>query len=398
MADQFWSHARSQMLLDPTVANLNTGSFGPLPCMVFEKVTALRRRLAEEPMDFLLREAPPLIWEARERLAGFLGGDPYRLVFTANVTASVNMAAAALHLAAPGEILLTDHEYGAMHWCWERAAQRQGLRLRVFPLPVMARTPEEIVEAFRAALSDETRLLFFSHVLSPTGLVLPAREICAEARRRGVLTVIDGAHAPALVPVDLTALGCDYYGGNCHKWLLAPTGAGFLYFGPGAFERVQPLQVSWGWHHDRSRADERDEWGSTPRLRAYEFEGTRDPCPHLAVPSAIDFQQGLGWDNIRARIRELTAYVRDRLGSIPGMSLATPPHPALHGPMTAFRLPPGTDAAVWRRHLWQHRIEAPIVERPDGLLIRVSTHFYNTEDEVERLAVAMERPALSCSS
>src|SRR5262249_44571949 len=118
----FWSDARAQMLLDPNVANLNTGSFGPLPRMVFEHATKLRQRLAEEPMDFLVRQVPPRLWQARERLAHFLGGDPRRLVFTANVTAAINMVAAALPLAAPGEILLTDHEYGAMHWCWERAA------------------------------------------------------------------------------------------------------------------------------------------------------------------------------------------------------------------------------------------------------------------------------------
>src|SRR5207248_3270203 len=127
MASPSWSHARAQMLLDPEAINLNTGSFGPLPRVVFERVTDLRRRLADEPMDFLLRQAPPLLWQARERLAEFLGGDPERLVFTANVTAAINTVAAGLRLASTGEILLTDHEYGAMHWVWERAAQRQGL-------------------------------------------------------------------------------------------------------------------------------------------------------------------------------------------------------------------------------------------------------------------------------
>jgi isopenicillin-N epimerase len=384
----FWGHARAAMLLDPAVANLNTGSFGPLPRAVFERVTALRRRLAEEPMDFYLRLAPPLLWEARGRLATFLGGDPRRLVFTANCTTSINIVAASLRLAAPGEILLTDHEYGAMHWCWERAAVRQGLTLRTFPLPVRAEDPAEIVAAFRAALTEHTRLLFFSHVLSPTGLVLPAREICAEARRRGVLTVIDGAHAPALVPaVGLDALGCDLYGANCHKWLLAPTGSGCLYLGKGSEDRAQPLQVSWGWHHDRTRPDERDEWGATPRLRALEFEGTRDPCPWLAVPAAIDFQASLGWERIRGRIARLAAHVRRRLH---GLELMTPANPALYGPMTAFRLPAGTNPVALRNELWErHRIEIPYFALPDGHLIRVSTHFYNTEAEIDRLAEAL---------
>ncbi len=390
-ADSFWSQARSQILLDPSVANLNTGSFGPLPRVVFERVTELRHRLAEEPMDFLVRVVPPLLWEARERLAAFLGGDPRRLVFTANVTAAINTVAASLVLPAPGEILLTDHEYGAMHWCWERAAQRQGLTLRTFPLPHFPRSPSEIVDAFCRAFSDQTRLLFFSHVLSPTGLVLPAREICAEARRRRILTVIDGAHAPAMIPMDMTSLDCDFYTGNCHKWLLAPTGTGFLYFGTGSEDRLQPMQVSWGWHHDRNSVDLRDEFGSTPWLRAYEFEGTRDPCPWLTVPTAIDFQESIGWTRIRSRIAELARFVRQSFSALDRLRLATPPEPELHGAMTAFWLPEGTEGNVLRRRLWEnHRIEAPVIERPEGLLIRVSTHFYNTEDEINRLARALE--------
>jgi isopenicillin-N epimerase len=240
-------------------------------------------------------------------------------------------------------------------------------------------------------MNERTRLLFFSHVLSPTGMVLPARDLCAEARRRGILTVVDGAHAPAFVPLDVESVGADFYGANCHKWLLAPTGAGFLYLGPGSAERIEPLQVSWGWRMDRAKPDERDEFGSTPRLRHLEFEGTRDPCPWLAVPAAIDFQAEIGWERIRGRIAELTAHVRRRLGDDRGLAPATPAVPGMHGAMTAFRLPARIEAPVLRRRLWEeYRIEAPIIERPEGLLVRVSTHFYNTEEELDRLAEAMK--------
>ena len=390
MISSAWQAARSAMHLDPTVANLNTGSFGPLPRVVFERATQLRARLAEEPMDFLVRQLPPLLWDARSRLAQFVGTDPRRLIFTANVTASINMVASGLRLAGPGEILMTDHEYGAMQWCWERAAQRQGLRVRTFPLPTLAEDPGTIVEAFRDAMSPRTRLLFFSHVLSPTGLVLPARDICAEARRRGLVTVIDGAHAPAMVPLDIDGLGCDFYGANCHKWLLAPTGAGFLVLGRGSEERLQPLQVSWGWQPDRSKLDEPDEFGSTPRLRFYEFEGPRDYCPWLAVHDAIAFQEGLGWEAIRQRNEGLVLHVGALLGDKLGLAPATPRHPELHGFLTAFRLPASVSAPELRQGLWERfRLEAPVVERPDGLLIRASTHFYNTEEEIERLAVAL---------
>jgi isopenicillin-N epimerase len=390
MPSAFWTAVRARMMLDPTTTNLNTGSYGPLPRMVFERVTELRRRLAEEPMDFLVRAMPPLLWTAREALARFLGGDARRLVFTVNVTAAVNLVASSLRLASPGEILLTDHEYGAMHWTWERAAQRQGLTLRTFPLPILASSPQEIVDAACRAMNDRTRLLFFSHVLSPTGMILPARELCAEARKRGILTVVDGAHAPAFAPLNLEEVNADFYGSNCHKWLLAPTGSGFLYVGPGAWERVRPLQVSWGWTPDLARLDERDEYGSTPRLRLLELEGTRDICPWLALPTAIQFQEEIGRERIHERIGELTGTVCRQLTGLCGLTLATPAHPALHGAMTAFRLPPERDAAALRHGLWeQWRIEAPVIDRPEGLLIRASTHFYNTEEEVDRLAEAL---------
>jgi isopenicillin-N epimerase len=385
--DSSWSAARAAMMLDPSVINLNTGSFGPLPKVVFERVTEIRRQLAAEPTDFFVRRTPPLLWQARERFADFLDGDAKRLVFTANVSVAINIVASGLTLPTPGEILLTDHEYGAMHWCWERAAIRQGLTLRTFPLPTMAKTPQEIVDAFVREFTPSTRLVFFSHVLSPTGLVLPAKEICAEARRRGIISMVDGAHAPVMIPLSMRDVDADFYGGNGHKWLLAPTGTGFLYLGRGMEDRLAPMQVSWGYHHDRSQPDERDEFGSTPRLRALEFEATRDCCPWMAMPCAIDFQSELGFDRIRRRIAGLTAYTRDKLNGRCGLKLATPPEIGLHGALTAFRIP--DTKLPWseiRQRFWQRGIEIPIVERPGYLLLRVSTHFYNTTAEIDRLA------------
>lgn len=395
--EDVWAAARAQMILDPTIANLNTGSFGPLPRPVFERVTELRQLLAAEPTHFFVRQLPPLLWRARERLAAFLGTIPTRLVFTSNVSAAINLVASGLALSTPGEVLLTDHEYGAMHWCWERAARRQGLSFRTFRLPTMAASPAEIVEAAVSAMTPRTRLFFFSHVLSPTGLVLPATELCAEARRRGIVTVVDGAHAPAMIPLDVSAVGADFYTGNCHKWMLAPTGAGFLVFGPGNEDRLEPLHVSWAYKtdqyplgeqdHTRRDANAPDVFGSTPRTRFLEFEGTRDVCPWLAVPDAIDFQAGIGVEQIHRRIADLVGYTRDRIGAV-GVKLATPVATGMHGSMTAFELPVrgSAKAAALRQAIWKHRIEAPIVERPDRLLLRVSTHFYNTFAEIDWLA------------
>jgi isopenicillin-N epimerase len=384
--------------LDPAVTMLNTGSFGPTPRPVLDRVTELRRQLAAGPTNFLVRQAPPLLWHARERLADFLGTRPERLVFTANVSAAINLVASGLRLTSPGEILLTDHEYGAMVWCWERAARRQGLTLRTFPLPTMPRDPGEVVAAAVRAMTPRTRLFFFSHVLSPTGLVLPAKELCAEARRRGIVTVVDGAHAPAMIPLDVADVGADFYTGNCHKWLLAPIGTGFLAIGPGNEDRLQPLHVSWGYHPDRyplgetttgRGPDAPDAYGSTPRTRFLEFEGTRDICPWLTVPEAIDFQAALGWSGVRRRIAELASYTRSVIRERLQLQPATPDAPGMHGAMTAFELPGGADAARVRQRLWDARVEIPVIERPGRLLIRVSHHFYTTEAEIDRLAAVL---------
>lgn len=389
-----WNAARAAVMLDPSVTMLNAGSFGPVPHVVFDHVTALRAELAAGPTNFLVRTVPPRLWAARVRTAAFLGTRADRFVFTANVSAGINLVASGLPPVEPGEVLLTDHEYGCMVWVWERFAARRGLTIRTFPLPTMATDPAEIVAAAERAFTPHTRLFFFSHVLSPTGLVLPAADLCAAARRRGIVTVVDGAHAPGLLPLDIAAVGADYYAGNLHKWVLAPTGAGFLVIGEGNHDRLEPLHVSWGYKPDAyplgdaaaSRtADAPDAFGSTPRTRFLEFEGTRDPCPWLAVPAALDFQDALGWDNVRRRATELAEYTR---GVVP-LPPATPSAPGMSGTMTAFALPAGTNAVALRRALWERRVEIPVVERPDRLLLRVSHPFFTTEAELDRLAAVL---------
>ncbi|QVL32833.1 aminotransferase class V-fold PLP-dependent enzyme [Telmatocola sphagniphila] len=380
-----WKYHRSRMMLDPDIINLNTGSFGPQPIPVYEAAVRFRQMLAAEPTHFYVRQAPPLLWEARRETAKFLGTTPEKLVFTNNVSSSINFVASGLTISSPGEILLTDHEYGAMHWCWERAAKRLGLTLRTFPLPTMPEDPQEIVDAACAAMTARTRVFFFSHVLSPTGLVLPAKELCTEARKRGILTVVDGAHAPAMIPLNVDDIRADFYAANLHKWLLAPCGAGFLAIGSGNEDRLQPLEVSWGYHYPRTDLDAPDEFGSTRRIRHLEFNGTRDICPWLACPEAIRFQTEIGWQAIRSKIEELSNYVRRRMRETVALKPATPADRRSCGSLTAFNLPEGIHPVKLREAIWKHRIEIPIVERPDRLIIRFSTHFYNTEDEIEAL-------------
>lgn len=397
------------MMLDPSVTNLNTGSFGPSPKPVFERVTELRRWQAAEPMDFILRQTPPLLWAARTRLAQFVGAGPTRLIFTQNVSSAVNLVASGLKLEPGGEVLTSDREYGAMHWCWERAAKRQELALKTFPLPLMPKSPDEVVDAVAASITPKTRLLFISHVYAATGMIVPAKELCELARKNGIISVVDGAHAPAVVPVNVDEIDADYYCGNGHKWLLAPIGTGFLVLGKNSLDCLEPLHVSWGYNSDgTTQPDDQDDFGSTPRIRRLEMEGTRELCPWLTVPAAIDFQAGIGnpsdyddtaapqcgfgwagcesrgFAQIRVRQLELAGYVRLRCTGLAGMKLVTPSNPAMHGPMTAFWVPTDLPADEVRRRLWDARIEIPVTDWPDGRIIRLSTNFYNTEAEVDR--------------
>lgn len=388
-----WADAAREMLLDASVTYLNNAAMGPNPRSVFDRVTVLRRRLAEQPTDFQLRELPSLLWSSRECLASFVGAQPHRLIFTSNVSVAINLVASSVQLASPGEILLSDHEYETMTWCWQRAAQRLGLVIRHFAIPPLARDAGEVVDAVIRAVTPRTRLLFFSHVVSSTGVVLPAKELCEEARGRGIVSVVDGAQAPGLLDLDLTTIPCDFYAGSGHKWLLGPTGTGFLYLGSEGEPRIEPLVVSWGYlpsgalSHPHVRTSD----GTGSRWRRFECEGTRDLCPWLVVPEVIDFQTKLRQSDVHARMRGLISRARECLSAL-GLVPAIPAHSALSSNgMLGFILPASVDSTLLGRALWdQFGIEVSVVKWSDAALLRVSTHFYNTEADLERLAHALE--------
>ena len=384
---------RALMALDPRTAYLNAGSFGPLSRQTADRVAALRCQLAEDPMDFQLRQVPALLWSARARLAQFLGAEPQRLLFTTNVTAAVSLVAASIALQGQDEILMSDHEYAPMRWCWERVAARYGVQVRTFAMPAHPDDPSTIVDAATDAMSAHTRVLFVSHIASATGTILPVRELCTLARRRGIISIVDGAHGPGFIPLTLRDLDCDYYAGSGHKWLMAPAGTGFLYFGAAAVESIEPLHVSGGFRLPvvPRGSQERDQFGSTPALRRLECAGTQDICSWLAVPDAIDFFERHGTAEVFRRMRALSDGTRARLDGLRGLTCVTPARAGMYGGMTSFALPHGCDGAALQLALWKrYRVEVGIAESGNRALLRVSTHFFNIEAELDLLAGALE--------
>jgi isopenicillin-N epimerase len=363
---------RAEFLLDPDVVFLNHGSFGASPRAVFERYQAWQLELEREPVDFILRRLDGLLADARGELAAYVGAKPDDLTFVQNTTTGVNMAARSLDLQPGDEVLATGLEYGACDLAWEAVCARAGARYvrAEMPLPV-----GDVVEQLFARLTDRTRVVYASHITSETGLLLPIEEIVRRAREAGLTTVVDGAHAPGHVPLDLEALGADFYSGNCHKWLCAPKGAGFLHVRPERQERVEGPIVSWG-HAEPATFISRTE-----------EQGTRDAAAYLSVPAAIAFQQEHGWDDVRARCVALCREARRELGGLLGTEPIAPNEMVLQ--MASVRLPEGVGEALGRTLWEEHRIEIPVMQ-PRNLL-RISIAAYTTREDVERLLDALPR-------
>jgi isopenicillin-N epimerase len=332
------------------------------------------------------------LWKSRARLATHLETNPERLVFFSNISQAINTFCLSVDLPQGSDILLSDHEYGAMRWAWERAAKIRGWNIVPFTLPVETEYSQEIVAAVERSITGNTKLLFLSHILYSTGLVLPIQEICARARSRHIVTFIDGAHAPGMLPLDLSTMDADFYAANLHKWFLTPVGAAFLYCDPRSRHHLRPWQVSWGFSEGELSATERNEFGSTPWIRQFEMEGTRDLTSWFVVSQSCDFIESLGYSAIRARHFELSSFVREELSRLGGFQLCTPNHQELRGGLTSFRLSADVDGQKLRNELWNtYKVEINVIDFVGIQYFRVSTHAYNTMEEIEKLAKSLRR-------
>jgi isopenicillin-N epimerase len=351
-------------LLDPDIAYLNHGGYGACPAPVFEEYQRLQAELERGPTDFLARRLGGCFWEtdggpglldsARAALAAFLGAETNDLVFVPNATSALNAVIRSLWLEPGDEILTTAHEYGAIVRTWEFV----GVDLAMCE-------PEEIA----ARIGPRTRAVHVSHITSPTALVFPVAEICAAVRDAQVLCIVDGAHAPGQLDLDLASLGADVYAGNCHKWLCAPKGAGFLWARPEHQGWIAPRVISWG-YSEEADFGERHGW-----------PGTFDPAAYLTVPKAIEVHETFDL----AQMRELADEAERRLGELGLARLSGTSAPF----MRAVELAPGDAPELWKRLFEEFRIEVPVYEWEGRRLLRVSIGPYNETEDVDRLVDAL---------
>ncbi|HKO58512.1 MAG TPA: aminotransferase class V-fold PLP-dependent enzyme [Thermoanaerobaculia bacterium] len=374
---------KKHWLLDPDIAFLNHGSYGATPIAVLARQDELRTQMEREPVRFFNRELEPLLDDARRRLAAFLGADEAGLAFCANATAGVNAVLRSLDLDKLDELVVTSHEYNASRNTIDFAAGLAGAKVVVVTIPFPIASPDEVMERILAAVTDRTRLVLIDHVTSQTALVFPAARIVSEVQARGVDVLIDGAHAPGMIPLDLRAIGAAYYAGNLHKWVCAPKGAGFLHVRENRRLGIHPAVISHGMNatrRDRSRYHLEFDW-----------TGTMDPTPWLCVPVALRFMESLvegGWPEIMRRNHDLALRARDLLCQ--RLAIANPAPDDMLGSMAAIPLPEGDAQSLQDELFFEHHIEVPLMPWPTRLL-RVSAQLYNTIEEYERLADALRR-------
>lgn len=387
---QDWSFA------DETIY-LNHGSFGPSPRVVQAVREEWSRRLNANPMDFYLRQFDGAIDHAAERLGKWIGAEGRDLVFVDNATVAMNVVAESLPLGPDDEVLLNDHEYGAVFRIWRSVCEKTGAKI-VSPTigigsddqPRRFESASDISEPIIQAITPRTKLIIISHITSPTAIKFPVEEVCRVARERGIPVCIDGPHALAMIDLNLKKIDCDFYCASLHKWLSAPFGSGFLFVHRKWQAKLKPHLTSWG----RSLGGCPSRWQDS-----LNWLGTRDPAPFLSVPAAIDFLESVGLENFRSQTHELARYARQQLEPILGQVATIPDSIDWYGSMIAIPLPADVSRKAkpnaihpLQQKLWnEHHIEALVTECHGHRYLRTSCHLYNSRADIDALCSAVAR-------
>jgi isopenicillin-N epimerase len=380
--------SRKQLLacwsLDPSITFLNHGSFGACPLPVLAAQQHWRNRMERQPLQFFGRDLEALLDDARTELAVFVGAEADDLAFVPNATTAINTVLKSLSFAPGDELLTTNQEYNACRNALNYVAERYDLKVVVATVPFPLEEPQQVVDAIVSCISDKTRLALLDHVVSQTGFVFPLAALVQALTQQGVETLVDGAHAPGMLPLNLQAIGATYYTGNLHKWVSAPKGAAFLYVQRDRQTAIRPLTISHG--ANATRTDR-----SRFRLE-FDWTGTDDPTAYLCVPNAIRFMGSLlpgGWDELMATNHALAIAARHVLC---GTLQIPPPCPdEMLGAMAVVPLPDGKPMELQDALLERYQIEVPIVPFPtaSSRLVRVSAQFYNRLEQYEYLARAI---------
>lgn len=372
---------KNLFLLDPNITYLNHGSYGSCPSSVFNDYQKLQKRLEQQPVQFMTKYLWKYLKESRDTLGTFLNCDGDDLLLFANPTTAINNVIENLNLNKGDEVLMTQHEYGALVRAWSRSSKRNNFSIVQQPVKVPVSSKKNFIKQFLAGITVNTKVVFISQITSQTGLIFPIKEICEYATKKGIVTIVDGAHVPGHIDLNISNLECDFYTGTCHKWLCAPKGSSFLYVRKSFQANIKPQVVSWG--------EEGDDPGPSQFQMDFQWQGTKDMSSFLSIPSAIHFIESNNWKENHKISKELILEVSEDLKNLFGTNPLFKSEDWV-GQMVSHPLPSNTPENL-KEMLWEKfLIEVPVFEWKKQKYIRVSAHFYNDRNDMNTLINALE--------
>jgi len=373
---------KSNFLLNKDITFLNHGSFGACPKPIFEAYQNFQLELESDPVDFIVKKAPQYLKIAKNRLAKYIGCDASDFFFTPNPTFAVNTIMRSIHLQTGDEILTTNHEYGAMDRTWHFYCKKSGAKYirQEISLPIVSK--EQIIEDFWKGYTPKTKVVFLNQISSSTALIFPVKEICDKAKQLGLITIVDGAHVPGHIDLNITDLNPDYYTGTLHKWMLAPKGSSFLYVKKEFQKELDPLVVSWGYE---SLFPSESQF-----LDYHEIQGTRDISAYLCTPTVIDFLEQNNWKQKSATCKQMVLANYQRFCDLVGTKPICPITTEFLGQMAS--IPIRTKNPIELKDLLydKYKIQIPVMPLNDGVYLRYSINAYNSQEDLDVLYKALE--------
>ena len=359
--------------LDPKYSYLNHGSFGACPLPIFDERSKFQKEIELQPVSFVDSRAAELLDWSRDALSSYLHCNKDDVVYFPNPTTAMNMVIKSLNLGPGDEVISSNHEYGAVERTWKFVSKKKGFSYKSIDIPLPF-DKEDFINRIREGVTSKTKIIFLSHITSPTAIIFPIKEICTLAKELNIMTIIDGAHAPAQIDLNLDTLGADIYTGACHKWMLCPKGVAFLYSSKEFQDKLEPLVVSWGWESDTP--------SHSQFLDYHQYQGTNDVSAYLAVPSAIDFLNKHDWNNVRDHCHEKIIETRQILIETSGTDPICSDQDL--GQMTSVVINTKESEKLYK-YLKQNNIEVPVFNWNGKNLLRVSFQCYNTMEDIHIL-------------
>ncbi len=364
-------------LLDPSITFLNHGSFGACPKPIFEEYQRLQLELENEPVYFIQKKAETYLKKAKEKLSGYIGCQPEDFFFTPNPTVAINTVMRSLNLQPGDEILATNREYGAMDKTWAYFCKKTGAKYVRQPISLPIVSKEQLLEDFWKGYNSNTKVVFINQISSATALIFPVREICKKAQELGLITIVDGAHVPGHIPLNIEEIDADFYTGTLHKWMLAPKGSSFLYVKKEFQDDLDPLVVSWGYDNETI--------AGTQFLDYHEYQGTRDISSFLCTPAVVDFLERNNWNEVAENCKEIVLNNYQRFCDLLNTTPICPITKEFLGQMAS--IPVSTDEPQKLKELLfeKYQIEIPVMPLNGDFYIRYSINAYNSQEDLDRL-------------